>query len=196
MQQYPAAAHRINLPYVFEDRTGSTTLSDFDDIYDRLFFRIARVERTTSTLIYDMPRRASRHRDSQVFQRPPLISLDFMPDESLGTITLFHLNPLPIPMGRYLRKSSFMFGGSLSRKFLGSDGREYKWNHRVVAGQEWTCTTVAENYAVAHFDLKPPDVHVYKVSGNNFTISESFIHLAPELLATLTIMRHIAQYNL
>lgn len=86
------------------------------------------------------------------------------------------------------------------------------------------CTTGVENYLVAHYDLKPPDVRAYGVSGNNLTIYESFIHLsvgewrlamllvdlAPnshlssfsaivlpsELLASLIIMRHIAQHNL
>ncbi|KAF5358768.1 hypothetical protein D9758_008570 [Tetrapyrgos nigripes] len=85
---------------------------------------------------------------------------------------------------------------SLFRKFIGSDGREYRWSHRTTPGQEWTLTTGTENYLVAHFDLKPPDVRAYDVSGNTLTVHEAFIHLSVEILATLTIMRHIAQHNL
>lgn len=100
------------LPYVLEDRTGSNTASDFDDIYDRMFFRVARPQdRGTATMIYDMTRRASRHRDSLPFQREPIAILNFMPDESLGSIS--YVKPpinVSIPMGRYLRKTS-IFGG-------------------------------------------------------------------------------------
>lgn len=76
------------------------------------------------------------------------------------------------------------------------------------------CTT-ADNYLVAHYDLKPADVRAYGVSGNNLTIYEPFAHLTlgeflvsgiwplscvayrtAELLASFIIMRHIQQYNL
>jgi hypothetical protein len=77
------------------------------------------------------------------------------------------------------------------------------------------CVT-RENHLVAHYALKPPDVPAFHVSGNMLTIHESYSHLAIgkvillilrtfpdimllpalELFASLTIMRHIAQYNL
>lgn len=99
------------LPYVFEDRTGSSTDSDFDDIYDRLFFRVLRSSQRTSTMIYAMDRRASRHRDSLPLQRDPIAILEFLPNESLGNVSFVRppVN-LTTPMSRYLRKTS-IFGG-------------------------------------------------------------------------------------
>jgi len=186
------------LPYIFEDRTGAHTSSDFDDIYDRLFFHVATAPQrsgSSAIMIYSMNRRASRHRDSQPFHHTPSAVLEFLPDGSLGNVSFMQPGgTLTIPMVRYLRKTS-LFGRSLSRKFLCSDGREYKWVNRSVEGQEWTCTT-ADNYLVAHYDLKPADVRAYGVSGNNLTIYEAFSHLTLELLASFIIMRHIQQYNL
>ncbi|KAJ7685965.1 hypothetical protein B0H17DRAFT_1073017 [Mycena rosella] len=186
------------LPYVLEDRTGAHTASDFDDIYDRLFFHVATAPQrsgSSAIMIYSMTRRASRHRSSQPFNHTPVAVLEFLPDGSLGTVSFRRpAGTLTLPMVRYLRKKS-LFGSSLSRKFMCSDGREYKWAHRSVEGQEWTCTT-ADNYLVAHYDLKPADVRAYGVSGNTLTIYEAFERLTPELLASFIIMRHIQQYNL
>ncbi|TFK31856.1 hypothetical protein BDQ12DRAFT_659952 [Crucibulum laeve] len=183
------------LPFILEDRTGSNSNSDFDDMYDRMFYHIARSPGRTTTLIYEMPIRSSRHRRNLPLDREPIVHLEFLPDESLGNISFMKAPyQTTIPMSRYLRKTT-IFGSSLSRKFVGSDGREYRWSYRSVAGQEWSCTTV-ENYLVAHYDLKPSNVRMYDVSGNNLTIYEPFAHLAVEIISTLIIMRHIAQHNL
>ncbi|KDQ28684.1 hypothetical protein PLEOSDRAFT_173292 [Pleurotus ostreatus PC15] len=178
--------------YTLEDRTALISSSDFDDIYDRLFLRVSRPTKATSTMIYKMKHRSSRHRDSQPLTAEPIVVLDFAPDESLGNIS-FPKAKVTVPMARYLRKTS-LFGGSLSRKFIGSDGREYTWNRGCVQGQEWTCTT--ENFLVAHYDLKPPQQRVYGTSGNTLNIYQPFFPLAVEIVASLTIMRHIAQFNL
>ncbi|KAL0948848.1 hypothetical protein HGRIS_008969 [Hohenbuehelia grisea] len=179
--------------YTLEDRTGHNTCSDFDDIYDRLYLRVARLPQRTTTMIYQMRHRSSRHRDSMPFSAEPIVILDFASDESLGNIS-FTKAQITIPMSRYLRKTS-LFGGSLSRKFTASDGREYTWNRGTVQGQEWSCTT-AENYLVAHYDLKPPHQRAYGVSGNTLKIYQPFFPIAVEIIASLTIMRHIAQFNL
>ncbi|KAJ7983209.1 hypothetical protein DFH06DRAFT_1266665 [Mycena polygramma] len=196
------------LPYTLEDRTGAYTASDFDDIYDRLFFHVATAPQragSTAVMIYAMPRRASRHRDSRPVRHAPAAVLEFLADGSLGNVAFAQGaggggGTLTLPMARYLRKTS-LFGRSLSRKFMCSDGREYKWVHRSVEGQEWTCTPAtvtdpAHNYLVAHYDLKPADVRAYGVSGNTLTIYEPFAGLGLELLASFIIMRHIQQYNL
>ena len=62
---------------------------------------------------------------------------------------------------------------------LGRSGRYVglPFNNRLLI-EEYQCTT-AENYLVAHYDLKPLDVKAYDVSGNNFIIYESFQHLTP-----------------
>jgi hypothetical protein len=185
------------LPYTLEDRTGLAMSSDFDDIYDRLFLRVSQgpQPQRDTTLIYNMTRRSSRHRDSLPLQRDPSVALEFGPNGTLGNVTFMQRpSKISIPMARYLRKTS-IFGGSLSRKFVASDGREYKWSYRTVQGQEWSCTS-EENYLVAHYDLKPPEARAYGVSGNILTIYEPFCSLAIELLASLTIMRFIAQNNL
>lgn len=122
--------------------------------------------------------------------------LEFGPDESLGNVSWVRSrnNNVTIPMNRYLRKLS-LFGGSLLRKFMASDGKEYKWGYRIIEGQEWSCTTM-DNLLVAHYDLKLPGVRTFDVSGNTLTIYQQFFHLTLEFLVSLTIMRHIAQYNL
>ncbi|KAF9442908.1 hypothetical protein P691DRAFT_738486 [Macrolepiota fuliginosa MF-IS2] len=185
------------LPYALEDRTGSNTHSDFDDMYDRMFFHIARRPGHAATYIYEMPIRASRHRSSLPLNREPSAVLEFLPDESLGNVTFVGKGSLPattIPMSRYLRKTS-LFGTSLARKFVGSDGREYKWSYQAVGDQQWSCTT-NDNYFVAHYDLKPSDVRTYDVSGNTLTIYEPFAHLALEIMVSFIIMRHLAEHHL
>jgi hypothetical protein len=102
-------------PYILEDRTGVNSASDFDDLYDRIFFRIARLPRRTTTMVYSMNIRGSRHRDSLPFHQQPIAMLDFAPDESLGNVTFVHQrNNLTMPMNRYLRKTS-LFGGYVTR---------------------------------------------------------------------------------
>jgi len=186
------------LPYVLEDRSGVYNASDFDDIYDRLFLRIVESShdaKTSVSMIYDMGRRSSRRRDSRHLDRQPSVVLQFGSNGALGNVH-FMRSPAAssLPMHQYLRKAT-IFGGSLSRRFKGSDGREYRWSHRSVEGQEWSCFT-NENHLVANYALKPPGVPAFHVSGNSLTIDESFSDLAIEMFTSLTIMRHIAQYNL
>lgn len=185
-------------PYILEDRSALYNASDFDDIYDRLFLRIAESSREAgkSVLsIYDMGRRSSRRQDSRHLDRQPSVILEFGHNGALGTI---HFIQRPattsMTMHQYLRKTT-IFGGSLSRRFKGSDGHEYRWSHRTVQGQEWSCFT-SDNNLVAHYSLKPPDVPAFYVSGNTLTIHESLSYMAIEILTSLTIMRHIAQHNL
>ncbi|KJA16083.1 hypothetical protein HYPSUDRAFT_47720 [Hypholoma sublateritium FD-334 SS-4] len=184
------------LPLTFEDRTAHISNTDFDDMYDRLFFHVVRQPGRATTKIYQMSVRASRHRSTLPIPGEALIHLDFGADESLGTISFFK-SPLhgSIPMSRYLKKTGF-FASSLSRKFMGSDGREYKWGYRLVPGQEWTCTTMDNCSIVAHYDLKPPNVRIFDTSGNNLIIYEAFTDMIPEIIASFIIMRHIAQFNL
>lgn len=87
---------------------------------------------------------------------------------------------------------------SLSRKFRASDGREYRWQHKTIDDHEWSVRPTPflphhamihvsspfllqclseENYIIAHYDLRPPNVPAYGVSGNNLTIYEAYSHL-------------------
>jgi len=184
------------LPYVLEDRTGSHAASDFDDIYDRIFFRVAPSPRKTDSegtlLIYDIGTRSSSLGSQFHVQRKPSVVLQFGANGSLGTITYDQASS--IPMNQYLRRTS-LFAGSLSRKFTASDGNSFKWTHRTVSGQEWSCLD-SENNVIAHYNLRSPDKFAVGTSGNIMTITTPFVHLTLELLTTLTIMRHIAAHNL
>jgi hypothetical protein len=145
----------LHLPLSLEDRTGLNTASDFDDIYDRVFLHVAAQPGTSSNTvnIYKMSQRGSRRRDALPFNptTPPAATLSFGPRDSLGTVS-FGTVPanggggaaMAMAMGQYLKKTS-LFGGSLSRKFVGSDGREYRWNYRSVEGQEWTVRCLRSN---------------------------------------------------
>ena len=85
---------------------------------------------------------------------------------------------------------------SLSRKFVGANGEEYRWIHRAVKDHEWSvrglpylrCRIGADrycpqcvdsrDYVVAHYTLKPPEKPAYSTSGNMLTIYEPFTHLS------------------
>jgi len=184
--------------YFFEDRTGVLTGSDYDEVYDRAFMRVSSTPQRTRNaglMVYDMGQRSTSlgDRDRRHFYREPVIVLDFGPRGALGTVR-FTKGSVSIPMHQYLRKVS-LFSGSLFRKFTASDGKEYKWGHHMVPEHEWTCLNV-DNFLVAHYNLKPVDRPAFGTSGNVFTVYEPFAHLSSELLASLTIMRHIAQNNL
>ncbi|KAL4061665.1 hypothetical protein V8B97DRAFT_1850855, partial [Scleroderma yunnanense] len=166
------------MPYTFEDRTGDVKGTDFDDIYDRMFLRVTPYLGRANTLaLYVMGRRSTRHKDARHLERQPSILLEFGEAHlGLGTIHFTQsTSPLSIPMNNYLRKTMF-FGGSLSRKFRASDGREYRWQYQSVDGHEWTCLS-EEGYIVAHYDLRPPNIAVYGVSGNTFTVHEAYSSL-------------------
>ncbi|CDO69462.1 hypothetical protein BN946_scf184817.g22 [Trametes cinnabarina] len=115
--------------------------------------------------------------------------MEFNPNGALGTISFPSL-ATSMPMNQYLRKTS-MFAGPLSRKFTASNGEDYRWLHRGVKEHEWTCVD-SRDYVVAHYTLKPPDQPSYNTSGNILTIYEPWVHIATEILASLTIMRHLA----
>ena len=107
----------LHMPYTFEDRTGDTKGSDFDDIYDRMFLRVASYPHTSpgraNTLaVYVMARRSMRHKDVRHLERQPSIILEFgEPHLGLGTIHFTQsASTVSIPMNNYLKKTAF-FGG-------------------------------------------------------------------------------------
>ncbi|TDL18406.1 hypothetical protein BD410DRAFT_793312 [Rickenella mellea] len=187
----------VGLPLYLEDRTGLNNNTDYDEIYDRMFLRTSstppRPGGGMTTTIYELGRRSSRRSTAY---GDPLVVLDFGPNGSLGTILFVQLS-MSMPMGHWLRKTA-MFSRSLSRKFRASDSQEYRWEFSASPDEEipeWSCTN-ASGYRVAQYNLKPPGQPAYRTSGNTLTISEAFSDLAVELLASLTIMRHIHQHNL
>ncbi|KAI6040218.1 hypothetical protein EDC04DRAFT_1522990 [Pisolithus marmoratus] len=178
------------MPYILEDKTGELTGSDFIDINDRLRLRLrctAQAATHTAYMIHNVT-----HGHEREVSRA-LVALAFGPDHSLGTITFESRSP--VAMGEYLRRVSPL-ASSKSRKFLASDGEVYRWSWRSTKGHEWTCTHQNQQL-VASYSLKVVGEPDYiSSSGCVLTIDEAYPHLAVEILATLTIMRHIVVHNL
>ncbi|KAG2135476.1 hypothetical protein DEU56DRAFT_737755 [Suillus clintonianus] len=172
------------MPYLLEDKTGKLTGSHFVDINDRLRFtlRCTSWGSTHATyIIYNMTSGTD-----------PVATLTFGSNNSLGTIA-FGSGP-QVPMSSFLE--SLPIGSAKSRRFIGSDGQQYRWSWRTAQGEEWTCTN-ASNRHIASYSLKVPGEPEYaQSSGCVLTIEEAYPHLAAEMLASLTIMRHIVAHNL
>ncbi|KAG1762884.1 hypothetical protein EDD22DRAFT_822936 [Suillus occidentalis] len=172
------------MPYLLEDKTGKLTGSQFVDINDRLRLTLrctARGSTHSTYIIYN----TTVGTDS-------VATLNFGSNNSLGTIA-FGSGP-QVPMGSFLEPSPN--GSAKSRKFIGSDGQQYRWSWRTTEDEEWTCTN-ASNHHVAAYSLKVPGEPEYPhSSGCVLIVEEAYPHLAAEMLASLIIMRHIAAHNL
>ena len=118
-----------NAAYILEDRTGSLSDSDFDDMYDRKYLRISSSTRNSTVSIFDMGFRSSRHHGRGLLALdPPKPSavLEFTPSGELGYVS-YHLPPQQhskskspsvwrVQMDQYLTKSS-MFSRYALLKF-------------------------------------------------------------------------------
>ncbi|EIN04259.1 hypothetical protein PUNSTDRAFT_138655 [Punctularia strigosozonata HHB-11173 SS5] len=148
-------------------------------------------ERTV--MIHNMGQRWSRRRGHllHVVHCNPSVVIAFGANATLGTVTFPHSHhpshqaqtAAIMPISKYLRKVS-VFGSSLNRKFMASDGQEYRWCHRTVenvGNHEWACVGMAHNYIIAHYDLKPPEREGYGRSGHTLTIEEPYARIAIEL---------------
>ncbi|KDQ23090.1 hypothetical protein PLEOSDRAFT_1049836 [Pleurotus ostreatus PC15] len=180
------------LSYFLEDMTGKLTGSEFVDIYGRMRLTLRRTTFDTTRAAYMIFNTTSSAGYSPHSTTQPLVALDFGPKNALGTIS-FPPN-VCLPMQKYLIQTSS--GSSKSRRFRASDGQDYCWAYRGQIDQEWACTN-ANGYVVAYYSLKPHGEPEYAgSSGCSLTIEEPYPHIAPELLASLLIMRHIAAHNL
>jgi hypothetical protein len=161
----------IGRPLYFEDRTGQSTNTDLDDIYDRMFLRV--VQHTLPgghpiVLIYDRGRRSRKiHNPSGASDIRPSVVLDFgLKGNGLGSIVV---GSMPgVPMKDYLRKVgtwgryvgiAIAFGipltirvvsSSHNRKFIASDSNEYRWSKSAIEGQAWTVRTVSRLLSIIH----------------------------------------------
>lgn len=178
------------MPYILEDKTGELTGSDFIDINDRLRLRLRCTAQAPTHTAY-MIHNVTHGHECEVSRA--LVALAFGPGDSLGTIIFESRSP--VAMNEYLRRVSLL-ASSKSRKFLASDGEEYQWSWRSTKGHEWTCTG-QDQQLIASYSLKVVGEPDYiSSSGCVLTIDEAYPHLAVEILATLTIMRHIVAHNL
>ncbi|GBE80294.1 hypothetical protein SCP_0300090 [Sparassis crispa] len=180
------------VPYFLEDQSGDLAGSEFVDLYKRISLTVRctlRSDTHTAYMVYDMTSRGVNRGGLLV----PLACLDFGAGHALGTIKVGEKEA--VNMSDYLTKLSPL-GSSKQRKFVASDGQEYRWKWRSDADDEWTCVN-SSGYHVASYSLKPAGEPQYQSSsGCVLTVEESYPHLIGELLASLTIMRHIAKYNL
>ncbi|KAH8115628.1 hypothetical protein DFH11DRAFT_1543106 [Phellopilus nigrolimitatus] len=192
----------FGVPYILEDRTGDLGNTEFDELYDRMFFGVSctldtpgRTRGAATLKIYELGSRSSTRGFSTAhFGRDPAVIIDFGPGAALGTI-LFVEQSMSMPMGHWIRKAG-PNTKSVERKFKCSDDQEYRWTHAANAEAEWVCTT-SSGYLAAQYKLRAPEEPKYpSSSGNMFTVYESYGHIATELLASLTIVRHIHRYNL
>ncbi|KAJ7452209.1 hypothetical protein FB451DRAFT_1100789 [Mycena latifolia] len=178
------------LPYILEDTTGNLTGSEFVDIHDRLRLTVrctARDAYHTAYMIFDTTPSAFQPTIPRA-----LAALDFGRDNSLGTVSFAGVG---MPMRKYLTRSNAM-GSSKARRFVASDGQTYQWARRTQPNQEWTCTNT-NGYVIASYSLKAAGEPEYAASsGCILEIAEQFGSLAPEMLASLWIMRHISAYDL
>ncbi|KAK0464400.1 uncharacterized protein EV420DRAFT_1040208 [Desarmillaria tabescens] len=173
---------KYGLPFFLEDKSGKLSGSEFIDIHERMRFS------------YRCTARDATHTAYMIFNpnasRRAIVALDFGPRNALGTISL---GGVSIPMNKYLVRVP---GRARARKFVASDSQEYIWSWRTKDNQEWTCTN-AKGYLVAYYSLKVPGEPPYHgSSGCSLTVDEAYGHLAAECLASLMIMRHIAEFNL
>ncbi|KAG5725675.1 hypothetical protein E4T56_gene7292 [Termitomyces sp. T112] len=159
------------MAYFLEDKSGMLTGSEFVDLNDRIrlsYICTARDTNQTVYMIYDATTVDSSSR--------PLLALTFGPNNALGTV---HISPDDsMPMRQYLKKASTL-GSTKHRKFVASDGHEYRWNWRVEGDQEWTCTNTL-GYIVAYYNLKTPGEPEYAdSSGCMLTVEQPYHELIP-----------------
>ncbi|KAI8992917.1 hypothetical protein BD414DRAFT_482716 [Trametes punicea] len=171
----------FGLPYFLEDRTGRITGSEFVDLHNRMHLTLRQTLRDAhrvAYVIYDLS------------SRVPLATLDFGANNALGTIKIGDSDH--IQMNQYLTRSG---SSSKSRKFRASDGQDYRWT--LQSDGEWQCTNARSGYHIATYSMKPAGEPQYSgSSGCMLTVEEAYPHLVGELLASLTIMRHIEQHDL
>ncbi|KAF9474741.1 hypothetical protein BDN70DRAFT_996862 [Pholiota conissans] len=181
-------ALRYGLPYFLEDTTGLLSGTKFIDLYGRMRFLYTRRLRSESQTVYDIYDES----DNSTQKNVPVVTLTFGPRHCLGTIQ--YRNEQPRNMDQYLSQLN-LFAGTKLRRFFASDGREYRWGWRKVAGDEWTCTN-SDGEIIADYSHKVPGEPEYTTSGSMFTVTEEYGHLATEMLATVTIMRQILAYDM
>jgi hypothetical protein len=169
----------FGLPLWLQDDTGDMTDTVFSEFYDRvtlsLHQSINRPDHSAIVLALN------RHNLAAV--------MDFGPKHSLGNITFPPASA--IPMDDFLRPTR-KAGSSLSRHFAASDGQQYFWDYRQDR-TEWICTN-KQGYIIASYSIT--DLEDGSPSAASLYVTETSCHLVVELIASLTVMRHIAHYKL
>lgn len=175
------------VPYILEDATADVLRSTFVDLEKRMKLEVrpTRQDRRTVLVIDHL-------RPSSSPMGPWEAMLTFAADGGLGDVHF--VGRQAMSMAQYLRP---IHGASLNRSFVAGNGRGYAWCYRVSENENevWTCLD-GDNQEVADYSLPLEDENYDGTSGCTFTVSLSARAIAPELLASLTIMRYIQQNRL
>ncbi|KAG8979314.1 hypothetical protein FRB90_008099 [Tulasnella sp. 427] len=200
----------LGLPFIFKDETGSLTNTTLIDLDKRLTIRLdlsLSTPRRTVTMI-----RLVEATDEHIPLVPNAV-LDFDKTGKNGLGVVGFPPRQNMPMESYLKK---MHGnaspGLLCRRFLASDGQEYKWT--LVSGgpetrTQWTCSTAATNYLVATYEECDGAMTSGRAGAEDerlFTVVDSWVYIIVgtshiviirnKLLTSLTIARQIAMMEL
>ena len=213
------------IPFILEDRTGDITNTEFDDLYDRMFFGISSPAPSSTSAgatirIFELGARSSpRALAGSHFGRDPAVVLDFgghgAASADAGT-GLFVRQGVSMPIAAWLRGSKSS-NKSPARVFRCSDDEDYTWSvTKAPEGLEWSCTT-SRGYVAAQYSPRAPGEPAYaSSSGSVLTIYEAYGHIATgecsflmtdyarslltytfhlELLSALTVVRYIHRYS-
>ncbi|KAI0784697.1 hypothetical protein C8Q75DRAFT_378795 [Abortiporus biennis] len=179
---------RYGMPFFLEDKSGDITGSDYADHYSRLSFSLRCTRRDPDHMVFMIYDLLSNSSSSRHHLTVPVACFDLGHNHSLGTVKIG--DGCPVEINQYLVKVNRKM-----RRFLASDKQEYRWTHQPECDPVWQCTN-SSGYDVASYSLKLPGENYTNSSGCVLTIDEQYSHIAGELLLTLTLMRHIAKYNL
>jgi len=188
-------------PFMFEDQTGDVDNTEYADLWDRMTLGVSsfpgpstpQAPPGSKTLrILELSGRSMRHGFSTAYPNSEAAAvLEFGAGGALGAVR-FAWEGAKQPMSQWLHKTRVSkFGKSpICRRFKCSDGQMYTWTFVGKIDCEWHCTT-ENDYNVARYTLKVPHEPAYRSSGRVLTIEEAYAPFAVELLAALTIMRHL-----
>ncbi|KAI0074419.1 hypothetical protein K474DRAFT_60107 [Panus rudis PR-1116 ss-1] len=180
------------LPLILEDQSGDIAGSEFKDIYDRMSFSLRCTRNDPSQTVFMICDHTLSSASSRAGLSVPVACLTFGANHALGTVKIGDGSTMD--MAVYLSRVG---RNPKARKFVASDGQEYRWTHRPGSTEvEYQCVN-ANGYEVASYTPKPAGEPAYtNSSGCSLTVEESYGTLAGEFLASLTIMRHMVKYNL
>ncbi|KAG8905291.1 hypothetical protein FRB99_000264 [Tulasnella sp. 403] len=178
---------QYGLPLFLEDATGNPMgPTNFVDLYDRL-------QITMSTLPSTYPDRALlalRFVNGRQVSGVPDCVVDL--PKRVEQATVSYNGGQSIPVESYLRRIKGLSSRSPSRKFTASDSHSYTWslNQQDKSTMTWVCTN-SQGAVVAEYASNDQAITGSKCAAV-LTVEEAWSAIVLELLATLTLCRHIA----
>ncbi|KAG8935611.1 hypothetical protein FRC02_007322 [Tulasnella sp. 418] len=180
---------QYGLPLFLEDATGIITRTEFSDLYDRIHISIAPSSSSTARVAI---RSSARSCADCIIDLPQRI------DSKSASITFAGSQTIPIE--NYLKRVRGAPAYSPARKFVASDSQSYTWAQSPSASPDpctstWTCKNEVTGQVIADYSFNDATITGSKCAAI-LTVEEGWNCLLVELLATLTIVRHIAKNKL